>query len=136
MNKGESDELIKTLRDRFEKNMYRHKGLYWEKVEEKLLASPQKLETLNEMENTKGEPDVIVMTKMPKNLFSLIVQSKVQQDAAAFVTTVKRLIHAKKINLAAMRLKWQRLLELNYSRNKNIANCKSLVNLIRKHQAG
>ena len=59
MKKAESDELIKTLKDRFEKNMHRHKALSWGKVEEKLLAGPKKLQALNEMENTKGEPDVI-----------------------------------------------------------------------------
>jgi len=59
MKKAEYDELIKTLKDRFTKNMQRHKGINWEKVEEKLLASPKKLQALNEMENTKGEPDVI-----------------------------------------------------------------------------
>jgi len=59
MKKAESDELIKTLKDRFIKNMQRHAGLDWDAVEEKLLASPKKLQALNEMENTKGEPDVI-----------------------------------------------------------------------------
>ena len=59
MKKAESDEFIKILKDRFAKNMQRHKGLNWEKVAEKLLAEPRKLQILNEMENTKGEPDVI-----------------------------------------------------------------------------
>lgn len=59
MKKSESDELIKTLKDRFTKNSQRHAGIDWEKVEEKLLANPKKLNTLNEMEITKGEPDVI-----------------------------------------------------------------------------
>jgi len=63
MKKAESDELIKTLKDRFEKNTQRHKGINWKDVEEKLLASPKKLQVLNEMENTKGEPDVITYDK-------------------------------------------------------------------------
>ena len=53
------DELIKTLKSRFEKNMNRHKGLEWAKVEEKLEANTEKLWPLNEMEITGGEPDVI-----------------------------------------------------------------------------
>lgn len=52
-------ELISTLQNRFEKNKNRHQGLEWEKIQEKLQASPQKLTILNEMEATGGEPDVI-----------------------------------------------------------------------------
>jgi len=53
------DSLLKTLKARFEKNPARHKGLDWSKVEAKLSASPEKLYTLNEMEITGGEPDVV-----------------------------------------------------------------------------
>ena len=52
------EELLDTLKARFEKNMNRHKGLEWYKVEAKLKANPQKLLSLNEMERTGGEPDV------------------------------------------------------------------------------
>lgn len=51
--------LLKTLKNRFEKNMQRHKGLKWEKVEAKLLDNPEKLWSLHEMEETEGEPDVV-----------------------------------------------------------------------------
>jgi Protein of unknown function (DUF4256) len=53
------DELIKQLRDRFTKNMPRHSNVDWGKVEAKLLDGPAKLQTLLDMENTGGEPDVI-----------------------------------------------------------------------------
>jgi hypothetical protein len=53
------EELLKTLKLRFEKNMNRHKGLKWAAIEEKLKASPGKLWSLNEMEETGGEPDVV-----------------------------------------------------------------------------
>ncbi|MBP6343685.1 MAG: DUF4256 domain-containing protein [Candidatus Omnitrophica bacterium] len=56
-------ELLKTLKARFEKNMGRHKGLEWAKVEAKLEASAGKLWSLNEMERTGGEPDVIAFDK-------------------------------------------------------------------------
>lgn len=56
-------ELLKVLRSRFEKNMNRHKGLDWQKVEAKLLASPEKLWSLDQMEMTGGEPDVIGFEK-------------------------------------------------------------------------
>lgn len=52
-------KLLKALHERFEKNKARHKGIEWAKVEAKLLKNPSKLWSLNEMERTGGEPDVI-----------------------------------------------------------------------------
>ena len=52
-------ELLKTLQARFEENMNRHKGLEWAKVQSRLEANPGKLWSLNEMERTGGEPDVV-----------------------------------------------------------------------------
>ena len=56
-------ELLKTLRNRFEKNMNRHKGIEWNKVQERLEANAEKLWSLNEMEATGGEPDVVGLDK-------------------------------------------------------------------------
>ncbi|MFN1216311.1 DUF4256 domain-containing protein [Chryseobacterium kwangjuense] len=56
---GQSEALLKVLKTRFEKNMNRHKGLNWEKIQSKLEAAPEKLWSLNEMEGTEGEPDVV-----------------------------------------------------------------------------
>ena len=53
------DVLLKTLKTRFEKNTARHKGLDWSKIQAKLSASPKGLWSLNEMELTGGEPDVV-----------------------------------------------------------------------------
>jgi len=53
------EELLRTLEVRFEKNMNRHKGLEWVKVQGKLKANAEKLWSLNEMERTGGEPDVV-----------------------------------------------------------------------------
>jgi len=53
------DELLGALRARFAKNMNRHKGVEWDKIEAKLKASADKLWSLNEMETTGGEPDVV-----------------------------------------------------------------------------
>lgn len=55
----QQEELLKTLRSRFEKNMSRHPSLEWIKIQEKLIASPKKLWSVSEMERTGGEPDVI-----------------------------------------------------------------------------
>src|ERR1700680_3151512 len=53
------EELLKTQKARFEKNTNRHKGLEWAKVQAKLEANTEKLWSLNEMERTGGEPDVV-----------------------------------------------------------------------------
>src|SRR5437899_8996253 len=53
------EELFRALKARFEKNMNRHKGLEWAKVRAKLQANTEKLWSLNEMERTGGEPDVV-----------------------------------------------------------------------------
>ncbi|AAS39128.1 MULTISPECIES: DUF4256 domain-containing protein [Bacillus] len=53
------EELLKALQARFEKNMNRHEGLEWAKVEAKIEANAEKLWSLNEMEVTGGEPDVV-----------------------------------------------------------------------------
>ena len=53
------NELLSTLKARFEKNMNRHKGLEWAKVQARLESKTEKLWSLNEMESTGGEPDVV-----------------------------------------------------------------------------
>jgi hypothetical protein len=53
------EELISTLKARFEENMKRHKGIEWAKVQAKLEANREKLRSLHEMESTGGEPDIV-----------------------------------------------------------------------------
>lgn len=53
------EELLNTLKTRFEKNMIRHKGIQWEKIQARLKANAEKLRPLYEMENTGGEPDIV-----------------------------------------------------------------------------
>ena len=57
------EELLGELKERFEGNMNRHKGLAWENVRAKLEAAPEKLWSLSEMERTGGEPDVVGFDK-------------------------------------------------------------------------
>ena len=57
------EELLRALKARFEKNMNRHKGLEWAKVQARLEANPEALWSLNEMERTGGEPDVVGFDK-------------------------------------------------------------------------
>ena len=59
MEAKQREELLRALKARFEKNMNRHQGLEWAKVQAKLAANPEKLWSLHEMERTGGEPDVV-----------------------------------------------------------------------------
>ena len=59
LKKQQREELISTLKTRFEENMNRHEGFEWVKVQTRLEANPDKLWSINEMERTGGEPDVV-----------------------------------------------------------------------------
>jgi hypothetical protein len=59
LSSEQHEELLSALKARFEKNMDRHKGLEWAQVEAKLESNTEKLWSLNEMERTGGEPDVV-----------------------------------------------------------------------------
>lgn len=63
LSANQQDELIGILKTRFEKNMHRHKGIDWSKVEARLKSNAGKLWSLNEMEITGGEPDVVGVDK-------------------------------------------------------------------------
>lgn len=62
LNKTMANELVETLKDRFENNMNRHLDLSWAEVFSKLTANPKALWSLNEMEKTGGEPDVVSLS--------------------------------------------------------------------------
>jgi hypothetical protein len=59
LSQQQCEELLTTLKKRFEKNMNRHKGIDWSAIELKLKTKPEKCWSLNAMEETGGEPDVI-----------------------------------------------------------------------------
>lgn len=59
LSSEQSKELLSVLKNRFEKNMNRHKGLEWAKVQARLEANPEKLWSIDDMEATGGEPDVV-----------------------------------------------------------------------------
>lgn len=63
LSKKESEELFTTLKNRFENNLKLHKNIEWDKVKAKLDANPERLWSLNEMEKTGGEPDVVGFDK-------------------------------------------------------------------------
>jgi hypothetical protein len=59
LSSEQHEELIQVLRNRFNKNKERHEAIEWENVQTKLKANPEKLWSINEMEKTGGEPDVV-----------------------------------------------------------------------------
>lgn len=59
LTKKQIDALLATLKARFERNMNRHKGIGWERVQARLESNPERLRSLHEMESTGGEPDVV-----------------------------------------------------------------------------
>ena len=69
LSKKQREDLLKTLKARFEQNMNRHKDVQWPKLQARLEANPEKLWTLNEMERTGGEPDVVSHDKNGEFIF-------------------------------------------------------------------
>lgn len=63
LNAKQQDALVQTLKERFEKNKQRHKSISWSDVEKRLKSKPEKLWSLNEMEASGGEPDVVGLDK-------------------------------------------------------------------------
>lgn len=62
-------ELLKKLKLRFEKNMHRHKDVKWETIEKKLDSNPSLIEIVYKMEETEGEPDVVLLTDKKTELY-------------------------------------------------------------------
>src|SRR5688500_1030263 len=83
------EALLKTLQARFEKNMNRHQRLEWAKVRASLEASAEKLWSLNEMEGTGGEPDVVGQDKNTGEYIFNDCSAERPRAAAVPVTTVK-----------------------------------------------
>lgn len=141
MKKGKSqlspeqqEDLLEILKTRFEKNMNRHNGLEWAKVQAKLETNTEKLWSLYEVERTGGEPDVIVFDKETGEF--MIVHQKVLKVAEVFAMTVKRWSRGKTINHKTMRLIWLVIWGLKFYRKNNTGNCRNLAILIRKHPVG
>lgn len=63
LSAAEKEKLLEALKLRFEKNKHRHKGIKWSEVEARLIKQPDKLWSVNEMEISGGEPDVIAYDK-------------------------------------------------------------------------
>lgn len=77
-------ELLKVLKVRFEKNMVRHKGIEWSKVEAKLQNNTEKLWSLNQMEMTGGEPDIVGFDKKTGEYFFYDCSAESPKDRRSF----------------------------------------------------
>jgi hypothetical protein len=100
------DELLTALKARFEKNMGRHQGLVWAKVQARLEAKSDKLWSLQEMERTGGEPDVVGHDKKTGEYIFFDCSSKLPKAVSVFATTVKRWIPAR--NTSPRAASWRR----------------------------
>lgn len=69
LSSSDQDDLLATLKARFEKNMKRHKGIDWVGVQKRIEANPQSMWSLFQMESTGGEPDVIAQDKTGAYIF-------------------------------------------------------------------
>ena len=101
------EELLKILKGRFEKNQNPHKDLQWEKIQARLESEPDKLWSLNEMEQTGGEPDVVSHDPKTGEYIFMTALLKAQKGAEAFVTTARHSIQEKKTNPQIMLLIWR-----------------------------
>jgi hypothetical protein len=101
------EELLTALKARFEKNMNRHKGLEWAKVQAKLEANTEMCGHSMKWKELVVNRMLLVMIKRRANTFFVIVQRKVLKAAEMFVTTVKGRRQGKRLNLKIMRLIWQ-----------------------------
>ena len=84
LSPNESMELLKTLKARFEKNVNRHKGIEWSKVQAKLEAKPEKMWSLDEMEITGGEPDVVGFDKKTGEYIFYDCSAETPKDRRSF----------------------------------------------------
>jgi hypothetical protein len=80
----QSEELLRVLKARFEKNMSRHKDLQWTNIIVKLEANPRKLWSLNEMERTGGEPDVVGQDKKTNEYIFYDCSAESPKDRRSF----------------------------------------------------
>jgi hypothetical protein len=91
LSSEQSKELLKVLKARFEKNMNRHKGIEWATIQSKLEANPVKLWSLNAMEKSGGEPDVIGYNKTTDEYFFCDCSSESPKGRRSFCYDKKAL---------------------------------------------
>ncbi|WP_157429227.1 DUF4256 domain-containing protein [Aequorivita sublithincola] len=96
----ESENLFKILKTRFEKNKNRHEGLEWPKVQAKLEANPKKLWSLDIMEETGGEPDVVGFDEKTKEFIFYDCSAESPKERRSFCYDNEALVARKKFKPA------------------------------------
>jgi Protein of unknown function (DUF4256) len=84
LSSKEQEAILSTLKVRFEKNMNRHKGVEWAKIEARLKANPGKLWSLNEMERTGGDPDAVAHDTKTGEYIFFDCSAQTPQDRRSF----------------------------------------------------
>src|SRR6185436_19641427 len=103
----QSKELLKVLKTRFDKNMKRHKGLEWAKVQARLEANPEKLWSLDDMERTGGEPDVVGYDKKTGEYIFYDCSAESPKDRRSLCYDREALESRKNINQNTTLLIWR-----------------------------
>lgn len=106
LSKERAEELLAILEKRFLNNMNRHADLKWDDIQKKLEEYPNKLWSLNEMEGSEGEPDVIGYDEKTKNSSSVIVRQKVRNPVAVSVMIMKPWNPEKQTNRKTAQFPW------------------------------
>jgi hypothetical protein len=132
----QTEELLRTLKTRFAKNMTRHEGLEWTKVQARLEAHAAKLWSLSEMERTGGEPDVVGKDEKTGEYIFLIALRRVLSPEEVFVTIAKQWSHGKNINRKIMQSTWPSTWVLSFYPKNNTVSCKNWGISIRKRPVG
>ena len=114
MSPEQREAVLGALKARFERNMNRHKGLEWAQVQANLEANAERLWSLNEMERTGGEPDVIGRDNKTAEYVFCDCSAESPKAAEVFATTAKRWTRGKKTNLKIAPLMWPRLWALSF----------------------
>ncbi len=103
-----TESLLKILKIRFLKNTNRHRGIEWQQVEDRLLFEPKKLWSLNEMDITEGEPDVVGKDEKTGAFIFVDCSPETLKAAEVFVTTMRPWNPGKNISQKTVQLVWRK----------------------------
>src|ERR1700733_1734067 len=98
LSSQQRQELLRTLKARFEKNMNRHQGLEWSKVQTKLKLIIEKCGRSTKWKRLAVNRTLLFMIKRPVNIFFMTVQRRALKPVEVFATTAKRCSRGKKIS--------------------------------------
>jgi len=103
----ETESIFKLVKSRFEKNRIRHQGIDWERIKNRLLARPEKIWSLNQMELTGGEPDVVGQDAQTGEYIFFDCSQESPKGEGVFVMTQKHWHPERNISLKTLPWEWQ-----------------------------